>query len=269
LLIYKTTPQLFNWIQISIFSAGLFLVGIPHGAVDHLLETGNLKSSIKPIFVIKYLGLAFLNLILWIFFPIGALLFFIGYSAWHFGQTDLKEWQPNTINALKSITWGILILSIILCGHVVETNSILENMKTLNIPINYITGKQISLLLVLVGTLWSIIEKRWMMLLSSLMLLVSIELPLITSFGLYFIGQHSMNGWSHLKKGMKVDNRALYIKALPFTIGAFVLFAAFIVLLSNNYLSNFNEHLITIFFVFISCISFPHVVAMNQFYKKN
>jgi lycopene beta-cyclase len=268
LLIYKTTPQIFNWIQISIFSVGLFLVGIPHGAVDHLLETGNIKSSIKPIFVIKYLGLAFLNLILWIFFPIGALLFFIGYSAWHFGQTDLKEWQPNTINALKSITWGILILSIILCGHVVETNSILENMKTLKIPINYITGKQISLLLVLVGTLWSIFEKRWMMLLSSLMLLVSIELPLITSFGLYFIGQHSMNGWSHLKKGMKVDNRALYFKALPFTIGAFVLFAAFIVLLSNNYLSKFNENLITIFFVFISCISFPHVMAMNGFYKK-
>jgi lycopene beta-cyclase len=268
LLIYKTTPQIFNWIQIIMFTIGMFLVGIPHGAVDHLLETGNLQSRIKPRFVMNYLGLAFLNLILWFFFPIGALFFFIAYSAWHFGQTDLKEWQLKSKHVLKNISWGILILSIILLGHVVETNSILANMNTLEIPIGNFMGKQISVLLSLVGITWAIFEKRWMMLLSSLMLLVSIELPLITSFGLYFIGQHSMNGWSHLKQGMKVNNSALYLKALPFTIGALVLFVVFIFLLRNNYLANFNENLITIFFVFISCISFPHVMAMNKFYKK-
>ena len=269
LLIYNTSPQIFNWIQIVMFTIGMFMVGIPHGAIDHLLETGNIKSRIKPSFVINYLGLAFLNLILWIFFPIGALLFFIGYSAWHFGQTDLREWKPKTTNALKNTAWGILILSIILLGHVVETNTILENMNALKIPIQNTLGKQISVLLSLVGITWAIFEKRWMMFISSLMLLVSIELPLMTSFGLYFIGQHSMNGWSHLKQGMKVNNTSLYLKALPFTIGALILFTAFIFLLKNNYLSDFNENIITIFFVFISCISFPHVMAMNSFYKKN
>jgi len=104
------------------------------------------------------------------------------------------------------------------------------------------------------------------MLLSCLMLLVSIELPLISSFGLYFIGQHSLNGWSHLKQGMSVDNKSLYLKALPFTIGALLLFVVFIYLLKNDYLVEFNESLITIFFVFISCISFPHVMVMNRFY---
>jgi Brp/Blh family beta-carotene 15,15'-monooxygenase len=269
LIIYKSSPQIFNWIQIVIFTIGMFMVGIPHGAVDHLLETDNLNSRIKPKFVITYLGLAFLNLILWILFPIGALLFFIGYSAWHFGQTDLREWKPKTTNALKNTAWGILILSIILLGHVDETNSILENMNALKIPIHYTLGKQISVLLSLVGITWAILEKRWMMFISSLTLLVSIELPLLTSFGLYFIGQHSMNGWSHLKQGMKVNNTSLYLKALPFTIGAIILFAAFIFLLSNNYLSDFIENIITIFFVFISCISFPHVMAMNSYYKKN
>ena len=269
LLIYKTSPQIFNWIQIAMFAFGMFLVGIPHGAVDHLLETGNLKGRIKPSFVINYLGLAFLNLILWVLFPIGALLFFIGYSAWHFGQTDLREWQPKTTTALKNTAWGILILCIILLGHVVETNTILENMNALKIPFQNDLGKQISILLALVGIVWAISEKRWMMFISSLMLLVSIELPLITSFGLYFIGQHSMNGWSHLKQGMKVNNTSLYLKALPFTIGALILFAIFIYLLKNNYLSDFNENIVTIFFVFISCISFPHIIAMNKFYKIN
>ncbi len=269
LMVYKSSPHIFNWIQITMFTVGMFIVGIPHGAVDHLLETDNFKSIVKPRFVINYLGLAFLNLILWIIFPKAALLFFIAYSAWHFGQTDLREWQPKTKHVFKNTAWGILILSIILLGHIVEANKILVNMNALKIPINNnVMGIQISVLLALVGIAWAFFEKSWMMLLSALMLLVSIQLPLITSFGLYFIGQHSMNGWSHLKQGMQINNTSLYLKALPFTIGALLLFFSFIFLLRNNYLSEFNYNAITILFVFISCISFPHVMAMNKFYKK-
>ena len=267
LLLFKTAPQLFNFVQIPMFIAGMFLVGIPHGAVDHLLETGNFKSRIKPGFVIKYIGLALFNLVIWIFFPTVALLFFIGYSAWHFGQNDWREWQPNTINSLKNYIWGIFIFGIILCGHITETNTILDNMNVFKIPLSDNEGKITSTLIVFVAIVWAVFEKRWRMIFSSLMLLVGIELPLISSFGLYFIGQHSLNGWSHLKQGMSVDNKSLYLKALPFTIGALVLFAAFIYLFKNNYLSEFNESLITIFFVFISCISFPHVMVMNRFYN--
>jgi Brp/Blh family beta-carotene 15,15'-monooxygenase len=267
LLLFKTAPQFFNFVQITMFTVGMFLVGIPHGAVDHLLETGNFKSRIKPGFVIKYIGLALFNLVIWIFFPTVALLFFIGYSAWHFGQNDWREWQPDTINLIKNFVWGIFIFGIILCGHIAETNDILDNMKVLKIPLTDVEGKNISALIAGAAIAWAIFEKRWRMFLSCIMLLVSIELPLISSFGLYFIGQHSLNGWSHLKQGMSVDNKSLYLKALPFTIGALVLFAAFIYLFKNNYLSEFNESLITIFFVFISCISFPHVMVMNRFYN--
>ncbi len=267
LLLFKTAPQLFNFVQITMFTMGMFLVGIPHGAVDHLLETGNFKSRIKPGFVIKYIGLALFNLVIWIFFPTVALLFFIGYSAWHFGQNDWREWQPNTINSLKNYIWGIFIFGIILCGHITETNTILDNMNVFKIPLSDNEGKIASTLIVFVAIVWAVFEKRWRMIFSSLVLLVSIELPLISSFGLYFIGQHSLNGWSHLKQGMSVNNKSLYLKALPFTIGALVLFAAFIYLFKNNYLSEFNESLITIFFVFISCISFPHVMVMNRFYN--
>lgn len=267
LLLFKTAPNTFNFVQITLFIVGMFLVGIPHGAVDHLLETGNFKTRIKLGFVIKYISLALLNLVIWIFFPTVALLFFIGYSAWHFGQNDWREWQPNTINLIKNSVWGIFIFSIILCGHVAETNDILDNMKVLKIPLTDVEGKNVSALVAGAAIAWAIFEKRWRMLLSCLMLLVSIELPLISSFGLYFIGQHSLNGWSHLKRGMSVDNKSLYLKALPFTIGSLVLFAAFLYLLKNNYLSEFNESLITIFFVFISCISFPHVIVMNRFYN--
>ncbi|OYU97377.1 MAG: hypothetical protein CFE21_03545 [Bacteroidetes bacterium B1(2017)] len=266
LVMYKISPLLLNYIQIPLFTLGIFMVGIPHGAVDHLLETGNFKKRVTPRFVMNYLGLAFLNLLVWLIFPIGAVVLFVLYSAWHFGQTDIKEWELKKANRIKISSWGILLLGIILLGHLAETNRILDHMKVIEIPLPYSLGKQISVLLALLGIVWARHEKSWRMLLSSLMLLVSIELPLITSFGLYFLGQHSINGWSHLKQGMKANNISLYYMALPFTLGALVLFVAFFFLLVNTNLSEFSENLLALFFVFISCISFPHVLAMNRFY---
>ncbi len=268
LFIYKNFPNIFIEIQTIVFVVGMLLIGIPHGAVDHLLDTNNFKGSIKADFVVNYLGMAFFNLALWLFFPTMALLFFIGYSAWHFGQTDLREWHTKKSNAIKNAVWGNIILGIILLGHIAETNSILENMNVLKIPFNGIQGKEASIFLAIAGFGWAVFQKNWKMLLTTVMLLISTELPLITSFGLYFVGQHSLSGWSHLKTALKVNNTSLYLRALPFTIGALIMFLSFIVLLKNDYLSYFNENLTTIFFVFISCISFPHVMKMHGFYKK-
>ena len=268
LIIYTIAPDIFNWVQLLIFISGMFLIGIPHGAVDHLLETQNFNIKIQKSFILKYLGLVFLNLTLWLIFPILALPFFIGYSAWHFGQTDFLEWQPKKINGYKNFIWGSIILGIILCGHALETNTILENMNAWKITLNKNEGYNVSIILSVTAIAWAITERRLKMFLCALIIAMSIYLPLITSFGIYFIGQHSMSGWSHLKNGLNLNNISLFKKALPFTAGAFLLLIAFLFLLKYDYLSPLNEHLITIFFVFISCISFPHVMAMSRFYNK-
>jgi hypothetical protein len=54
------------------------------------------------------------------------------------------------------------------------------------------------------------------------LLLLGIKTPLILAFGLYFIFQHSLNAWGHLKHGLnlKMDGFTLYKKALPFTLSA-------------------------------------------------
>jgi hypothetical protein len=144
----------------------------------------------------------------------------------------------------------------------------LENLSVQQIHFNNLEGKIISVVLSIMGIAWSLLTKRRQMLFSVLMLTISIQLPLITSFGLYFIGQHSLNGWNHLKKGINTNNATLYMKALPFTVGGAILFLALAYFVKNNYLVQFNEHLLTVFFVFISCISFPHVMAMSRFYNK-
>ncbi len=267
-VVFKNVPSMFSWIQFPLFIGVMFLIGIPHGAVDHLLEKNDSSFRLNRNFVLKYVGLAFLNFVLWLLLPKLALLFFLVYSAWHFGETDLKEWKPQIINHVKIILWGSFILGIILLGHVNETNAILGNMQSIIIPISSNNAQLLSLILVTFGLIWAVLERRWQMLHTIIVLLICMELPLITAFGLYFIGQHSYNGWSHLKQGMNENNQSLFLKALPFTAGALIMFVGMALLMKND-LIHYRENWISIFFVFISCISFPHIIAMNNFYRKN
>lgn len=265
----STLPQVSAYVEPGMFIVGLFFLGIPHGAIDHLLETNNLNTKPNLNFIIRYVSAAAIYLGIWFIFPNLALIFFLVYSAWHFGQGDMNEWQPHHTNNLKSWTWGTLILVIVLGGHVAETNTILTNMCVFNIPLNDKEGKIASAFFILLALLWAIVKQQPAMLISCMMLALGTQLPLITAFGLYFIGQHSVNGWSHLKRGLKVGNKDLFLKALPFSLRAFLLFVVIFLILQSSWLNYSNDRIIATFFVFISCISFPHVIAMHKFYKKS
>jgi lycopene beta-cyclase len=268
LLLQSITPHTFKWVEPVLFFFGLLCVGIPHGAVDHLLDNGSLKGHVNLNFLLRYLGAAIAYLVFWLAFPNTSLLLFLIYSVWHFGQSDMEEWQPSLKSPIKNGLWGSLLLGIILCGHAIESGHILENMGVSFFQLTQADGKMLSIVLVFFALVWGLWERKLAMLLSCCMLAISIQLPLITSFGLYFIGQHSLNGWAHLKKGLHTDNRSLFLKALPFTAGAFLLFAALLYSIKLGYLNAFNGQAITSFFVFIACISFPHVITMHRFYKK-
>lgn len=256
----------FQTVQLLLGMTGLLLVGIPHGAIDHLLKQGSLHWKIDLGFIAKYLGTAAFYLLFWLLSPQLALALFLLYSAWHFGQTDIQEWKPISPTPAKSLIWGGSLLSILLLGHASESNAILLNMSTFQFPLTDVEGAFVAVTLASLSALWGILEKRPAIILSAGTLLLSTQLPLLTAFGLYFIGQHSINGWSHLQKGLNTSSKSLFIHALPFTLGAVFLFAILLLCLEKGWLAAFNQHWVTAFFVFISCISFPHVLAMNQYY---
>ena len=158
-------------------------------------------------------------------------------------------------------------MGIILFGHIVETNHILENMGVFILKLSDAKAKNMSLIIVCFALIWGFKERRPAMILSCCMLAVSIQLPIITSFGLYFIGQHSVNGWSHLKQRLNTGNLSLFKKAFPFTAAAFLLFGVMLFSIKERWLTGLNGQWLSLFFVFISCISFPHVMTMHRFYK--
>jgi hypothetical protein len=55
---------------------------------------------------------------------------------------------------------------------------------------------------------------------------------------------------------------------MPFTLGAVALLIGFFVLNQTQFISWNHRQFISVFFVFLACLSMPHVWAMHRFYKQ-
>jgi Brp/Blh family beta-carotene 15,15'-monooxygenase len=194
-------------------------------------------------------------------------LFFIVFSIWHFGSTDIHEWKIRGFTNLKSWIWGTLIFTLILGGHTLETNEIIQKMNVTMPIINAENGQLILMIGIVISIIFSIYNRKKGLSLIVISLILSAKLPLLTSFGIYFLGQHSINGWSHLRSGFNTNNNTLMKKSLPFTLGALFLFIVLGISQKFNLYHFDTKNMVSLAFIFIACISFPHVVAMNVFYK--
>jgi Brp/Blh family beta-carotene 15,15'-monooxygenase len=243
---------------------GFLAVGLPHGAVDHLTNN-SIQNSYQYIkFIISYIVKGLILGVFWVISPDFALLAFIAFSAWHFGQADIREWKLK--QGVNAYLWGLTVLSMILIFHPQETITVLYQIKDLQMPqlFELLTSSQLfwlKLSISLFSILYAVLNKSKWMLIVVFYLILSSFLPLLISFGIYFIFQHSMHGWKHLKNDLKINSNRLWIKSLPFSIGGAVIFLIF--LLSNN------KDYFGIFFIVLSCISMPHVLSMHNFYKKS
>jgi Brp/Blh family beta-carotene 15,15'-monooxygenase len=79
-------------VQLVILAAAVTIVGLPHGALDHLvgrqLFAPTLGRRWWVVFGLLYLGLAGTMASIWLAFPLAALVIFLGLSALHFGWDD-------------------------------------------------------------------------------------------------------------------------------------------------------------------------------------
>ena len=266
-LVFTTIALLLSFLQVEFvawgfLALGFLSVGLAHGALDHL--TSQKISTTKQLisFVLKYLlkGTLF-GLVWWVSSDI-ALILFILYSAWHFGQADFKEW--NLKQGWKSFIWGVILLTVILFFHVEELIDILKQIPNLaavnllhKIPKNGLLLIQV--LTVSLGLALARLKKSTNLLLTLIYLLMASQLSLLMAFGIYFVLQHSINGWKHLSVGLEKESSVMWKNAFPFTIGG-----AGIIL---NILLFEDENYIGLSFIILSCLSLPHVFSMNHFYQ--
>ena len=255
--------QYFGQIEWSwpLLALGMLLVGLPHGAIDHLHQfPGKRWVQLVPYFAL-YLALGIGVLLFWWFSPPLALVVFLAYSAWHFGQADLEIWKIKNAG-WRPFLWGAFSLLFLLSTHFLEVQKVLFEMGIVSKKESfaafqgYFTNVPFWLLLSLtplfVFRSWRIMESLFVLILLSF-------LPLIEAFGIYFIFQHSWNGWRYLTQITAIKPLQLWLQALPFTLASIGLFAAYYFWSSAQ-----NWGLL---FIFLSALSFPHVFFMHRAYQ--
>lgn len=270
LLLSNWNHQLAAYFSYAVLIVGLLWIGIPHGALDHMLSKN--KNTPLPLFVIKYVAISGLYYIFWQYFPLLAFLVFIVYSSFHFGESELVETDRKVDSwgaHLKAFLMGLSILLFIIFSHTEEALRIIANFIAIpelsHFLLNYaFIALSLAILSFVYILVQIIMHKRWSYFGVLFLLVIGVKVPLILAFGLYFIFQHSSNAWHHLKLGLNMNSMQLYKKSLFYTLGALVIFLL-IAFCSNEIVS--IDGLWAKFFIFIACISFPHFLLMHLFYK--
>lgn len=272
-LVFVIFPAANGTAQFTLFGLILLSIGIPHGAIDHLISDPHLDRIGLGKFLGIYLTLIGAYLFTWYLFPIFALIAFLMMSAYHFGQSHfLDQNMPMTQTWLLYLSRGGFFLFSILLGDWEATKYILSTLLNLDYLDHHRPMILGVLLTITLAIQWNI-ELKF----NRLQLFELIALGLLLYFSPLLIGFVVYFGFWHALPSMMTEYRYLSrftdynsfkkftIQLLPFSLISFF-GIGILLILGLNFLS--TSELILLFFVLISLISFPHILYMDRFLRK-
>lgn len=265
LIISFVSPSWAAYFSYAVLIIGLLWIGIPHGALDHLLSKKQDGSLL--LFIVKYLLVIVLYFAFWKLFPAMGLLVFVLFSSFHFGESEWVQTDKhinNMVAYLKAFLMGLSILLFIIFTHTAESFAVIANYTNLPLFKNAFLGNAIAVLSFGYILQACILSKKGSFTGLLFLLLIGVKVPLILAFAIYFIFQHSANAWQHLKLRLNMNTQQLYKQSSLYTLGAFFVFV--LILFNANQIKDMPA-LWANFFIFIACISFPHFFMMHLFYK--
>jgi Brp/Blh family beta-carotene 15,15'-monooxygenase len=272
-----------NEIQIIIGFSFIFSFGILHGANDLLLientSDSKNKNTSKTI-LLYYLIAVIFGLVLFYLIPVVALLLFILFSAFHFGDQQgfyLNFNVSKYILILYPFTYGIVILFLLFSFHSNEVKVIVNEIIRFKVSTFYINQILMTsgfiFLSISVYFYWKF-ESFRKKLQTELFLLVVFAIlfktsSLIWGFAIYFIIWHSIP--SILDQIKFIYGSTTYSNFIAYCKNAFAYWLASLFGIALLYfLFRDKEIFIALFFSFLAAITFPHVlVILKMMHKKN
>ena len=274
-----------------VFSGLLLLVaGIPHGALDHLVERERAlrlgESFSLSVFLVKYIVMMGIYAVAWLLVPVPCLLVFLSVSAWHFGETDLQNAPHTPYWSLARLSAGGFVLAFMLLTHAAETTPILAQIVQADDLALLIWRGMVeqsgvvlrgwaTLTLVLTMLAYAhcpIAIDGWRM--SRLVAIIGLAfyLPLLPAFMLYFGGWHALSSFhliqNYLPAGAKNPTEAawnVWKQSLPLTGVAFGVLGLCAV---AWYYTTPGFDPLPILFILLSLITLPHISVMYSITKK-
>ncbi|MEO1515862.1 MAG: Brp/Blh family beta-carotene 15,15'-dioxygenase [Bacteroidota bacterium] len=260
------------------------LLGIPHGAIDHIIYTAKTKKSYLVFFAF-YLGLMALYTVLWLTSPTISFLFFLAISAYHFGQSQFStvDKKYNSLTRWLYVSWGSSVLLALLAYRydeafalVQSSGELIQALEILSFPI--VLGGMIVTSIATLALMFYLYQKGGLKrekLFSEIYVLLLIHFtfyvfPVLIGFTIYFVILHSLsvlaeeyNYLKQLKPSLNVL-RFIYL-LMPFTLLSLV-GSGMIIFLSINGWIQLSQ--LTLVFLLISILTLPHSVVMDTFYKE-
>lgn len=258
----------------------VILLGIPHGAVDHILFIKNTKSNTLKFYGF-YLSFIVSILVLWLILPLWSMVFFLVISAYHFGQSQFSKFSLLIANtrAFLYASWGVSILSGLSLYNYEELSQLftssadIEGLMKLFEP-SILTVVLISSSLCFFFLLimnYRAFSKKQFGIEVLLFILIHISFyfhSLLLGFSLYFATLHSFQvlkeEYAFLFSKSKNFNFSLFLsKLIPYTIVSLIGIA---LLLSLSHFEIIPLSKTLLIFMSVSALTLPHSMVMENFY---
>jgi len=279
------SPTTIDSISIWVLLISVFIVGIPHGAIDHIIASELFRNSngLKGhlIFYSSYLlVMAGLGL-LWFISPPAGMIIFLLISVYHFGQADMEEFITDGNSTVSwNIVRGVFIIGLILLSDTGKTFPVIADAtgisETVFQEIFSYTSTIIVVLIIsyLMAAIYSVYQNRVQnpfIFLTDALLLIALFLitgPFI-GFAIYFAVWHSSGHIHEMIQFFKSRNKSFglrdfILKSLPFTIISLLGLTG---LYYIQELTDSGQQFITLMFILISVLTLPHMVVVNKMYN--
>lgn len=262
-------------VQYIAFLISMVMMGIPHGALDHLVEEQNKKLNGKEFSIAQFLFNYILRMsvfaLIWFISPIPALIIFLAISAVHFGETDLNE------KSMHTFLYGSGLLLFLLTTHIDSVTPIISGIPSLRFfdstylkdYSSYFTSffGLLSIFTVAIHSKPASVKIK-LIVRTVIILFVMYNLPLIPAFTFYFGCWHSIRSMDFIRKHLsttqhKMSWNMLLKKALPFTTAALLFILILIFVLNNIY--GMSVTLMSLF-IGVAILTAPHLSVMSDMY---
>lgn len=289
IVLYSLIPDFFESIKYLLFGLVLLVIGIPHGAMDHVIDgaindwkptTFNLK------FYAKYLGMMVGYLVVWYFLPLVAIVVFFGITAYHFGQADAQRYSIDRswVEQFVIISRGLTIIVLLLYADLPYASAIIETMTDFDLyswstsylsvdvilPSTAIVSTLVIVTaLLLNGSTFKLVATAIME--NLIIVLLFTQVNIVIAFSLYF-------GWWHSYEHVKVMAAFLFDKGENLTFISFYkqsftfsMIAYLGLLFVYNILDAFEETelMVGLLLILISILTLPHLFVVESLYKKS
>ncbi len=272
-------------VQLIVAATLIFSVGIPHGAIDHIIFLEENETSSPFYFYLFYFSLMGAYIIAWLYLPLWSLLFFLVLSAFHFGQSQFSDIKDNSkaVSRILYFSWGVSILSGLILYQPEELDLIFSASPDLQsflvlfdseiyavlLPLSTVVTVSILLFWLRKGVISS--HRFFMEVLLFLLIHLSFfTLPIVIGFTLYFVTLHStrvlVEEFDYLKERRKAFNFQKFLQILlPYSL---VSVLGTVLLLVASHINWISISTVFLGIILISILTLPHSIVMDGFYRK-